>query len=156
MTTNSIHIETFRPKFATQKLLLDFGMKTEYLLGGNDLQNLNNLGGTIQGNALNLKMNVISIRADLKECKLITRRNAQTNIPKGVINRFNENNTDVIRRTDKRIQQNIHYGAYKCTRSQNNAILNSEAEIPGINPGEIKNRRRNLLIISDDLVVSEV
>ena len=99
MAAHCVHIITLGPELTAPQLTLHLRMKTENLLRRDALHQLNLPTRTQKRYALNQKMDMVLVRADLNELQLIALRYLQTNLSKALVNLFGENNTTIFRRT---------------------------------------------------------
>jgi hypothetical protein len=101
-----VHEISICPKFSTPEFLLHLGMLLEYFSGRYTFYHPNNRTRAFYRYRLNQKMNMIVVCSNFKKTHFISFFNLQTNILQGLINRFAEYNSSVLRWTNKMVQQN--------------------------------------------------
>ena len=103
---NCIDKISISPKLSAPKFGFHFRMLFEYFFSRDTLQHRYNTCGTILGNRLNQKMNMILVCSNFQKTNIVSLFNFQTNLLKRLINSFAEYNSSVLRWTHKMVQQN--------------------------------------------------
>ena len=105
MLANGIHIIPACPKFTSPKQSFDLGMEPENFLCGYALDSSDYLFRRIPRNALNQKMDMVAIKADLQKMNLVPFLYSKADFLEGYRNLITKYLSPVFDRTNKMIQK---------------------------------------------------
>lgn len=106
MLSDGVHKVTLTPKLSAPKLLFHFGAAFEDLPGYDALYHRDNLCYAVRGNALNQKMNMVLVDADLQKPNLVPFFNSSACLRQSLVHRIADHNPAVFRATDQMVQKN--------------------------------------------------
>ena len=136
MLANGIHIISACPKFTSPKQSFNLGMEPENFLCGNALDSSDYLFRGIRRNALNQKMNMVAIKANLQKMNLVPLLYSKADFLERYTNLITKYLSPIFDRTNKVIQKQTFVVAlvnrFTHTRKNTYHYPTPEAEPRGI------------------------